>query len=406
MRVLRVLTRLNIGGPAIHAALLSTRLDPARFATWLVVGEPEATEGDLSALVRDSPARLIHLRTLKRPIRPWADLVSLIRLIRILWDVRPQLIHTHMAKAGALGRLAGLIYNRFGDGRRPGQRAVLIHIFHGHVLDGYFPGWLSQVFVMIERWLARHTDVLIAVSGAIRDELLQKGVGRHDRWRVVPLGVDLSGLVQLPFPQGTSPLRVGVVGRLVPIKNTSLFLQAFASLAREPSSPAMRGVVVGDGPLRETLEREARRLGLEQVVHFTGWQRDLRAVYEDLDVACLTSWNEGTPVSLIEAMAAGRAVVATDVGGVRDVLEPEGGSNGPIQPGGFRRAALGLLVRPGDVEGLAEALRVMAADSALRARIGQAARASVTQRFSAERLIREMTQLYDSLRPLEGTQRA
>jgi glycosyltransferase involved in cell wall biosynthesis len=159
----------------------------------------------------------------------------------------------------------------------------------------------------------------------------------------------------------------------------------------------VHGVIVGDGPLRHTLEREAEQLGLTQIVRFMGWQQDLRAVYEGLDVTCLTSWNEGTPLALIEAMAAGRADVATDVGGVRDVLDPDGGSREPIRPGEFRQSALGVLVRPGDVGGLVAALGVMAGDRALRARLGEAARASVVQRFSAVGLIRDMTRLYESV---------
>lgn len=404
IRIVRVITRLNIGGPSIHAVLLSTTLDPQRFSTCLVVGEPEASEGDLSGSLQGSQTRLIRLQALARPIRPWADVRSWWQVLRIIWAQRPRIIHTHMAKAGALGRLAGGVYNRLGPGRR--TRAVLIHTFHGHVLDGYFPGWLSRVFVMVERWLARRTDVLIAVSPTIRDELLRKGIGQPGQWRVIPLGLDLAAFAHLPFPDASPTVCVGMVGRLVPIKNASLFLRGLDRLRHQPPGLSVCGVVVGDGPLRRTLEREATRLGLDSVVRFTGWRQDLLAVYGALDVACLTSWNEGTPVSLIEAMAAGRAVVATDVGGVRDVLEPEGGSNGPIQPGGFRQTALGILVRPGDVEGLAAALRVMAEDSALRVRLGQAARASVTHRFSAERLIREMTQLYDSLRTLESTERA
>ena len=396
MKIVRVITRLNIGGPSLHAACLSIGLDPRQFSTCLVVGEPEATEGSLLGLVEGSAARVVRLSTLIRPIRPWADLWTLARLLRIVWRERPAVIHTHMAKAGALGRVAGFLYNGVGPGRRPRRRAVLLHTFHGHVLEGYFPGWAARVFLAIERWLAARTDVLIAVSPAVRDELLAKGIGRPSQWRVVPLGLRLSAFADLPLPNGAGELRVGQVGRLVPIKNSSMFVQALAQLTRD-AAPAVRALIVGDGPLRGALEAEARALGVEGVVTFTGWQRDLRAVYERLDVACVTSWNEGTPVSLIEAMAAGRAVVATDVGGVRDLVAGGDEDREAIAPGTFRIAPRGLLVRPGDPEGLAAALRRLGEDEALRGSLGEAGRAFVTQRFTEERLLGDIESLYREL---------
>lgn len=398
LKIVRIVTRLNIGGPAIHVALLSTKLDPARFSTRLIAGEPDPAEGDLSELLQGAQTAPIHVKTLVRPVRPWADLVSLVRLIRIVWRERPHILHTHMAKAGTLGRMAGMLYNRICPGRRPGARAVLIHTFHGHVLEGYFAPWVSRVFLAIERWLARRTDCLIAVSRSVRDELVQKGVGRQDQWRVIPLGLDLSALARLSAPNGTSPVRVGMVGRLVPIKNPRLFLEALHRLVRQTSERPVSGVIVGDGPLRGDLEREVKRLGLEGLVRFMGWQHDPRAIYEGIAVACLTSWNEGTPVALIEAMAAGRAVVATDVGGVRDLLgEGSDAPPEPISPGAFRLTARGILVRPGDADGLAAALRRVATDATLRDELARAARAHVLQQFNHERLLRDITALYDSM---------
>ena len=401
-KIVRIVTRLNIGGPAIHVALLSTALDPTRFSTCLIVGEPDPTEGDLSGWLRGERISRIRVKTLTRSIRPWADAVSLVRVIRIVWKERPHLIHTHMAKAGTLGRIAGMVYNRIGPGRKPGARAALIHTFHGHVLEGYFAPWASRVFLAIERWLARRTDCLIAVSRSVRDALLQKGVGREAQWRVIPLGLDLSTLAQLPVPNGSSPVRVGMVGRLVPIKNPGLFLEALHRLVRQAPEPSVVGVIVGDGPLREGLEREAARLGLDGMVRFAGWQHDRRSMYEGVDVACLTSWNEGTPVALIEAMAASRAVVATDVGGVCDLLGPGVDAPGPILPGAFRLTGLGILVRPGDADGLASALRTVVTDATLRGELGRAARAYALQQFSHERLLRDMTALYESIQTGRG----
>lgn len=397
IRVVRIITRLNIGGPSIHAVLLSTRLDRDRFATHLVAGAADREEGDLSALLQGGAARLTRVRSLRRALHPWRDLVAFLRILRIIWSERPRLIHTHMAKAGALGRMAGMVYNTLGPGRHPGRRAILIHTFHGHVLEGYFPLWQSRLFVIIERWLVRRTDRCIAVSPAVRQALLALDIGREDRWETIPLGLDLSALAEVPVRNGSPSVRCGLVGRLVPIKNPGLFLEALSRLIRRGPEASVCGVVVGDGPLRAPLERQAARLGLGGRVAFLGWRRDLPSLYDQIDIACLTSWNEGTPVSVIEAMAAARAVVATDVGGVRDLLEALPAAAEPIPPGSFRVAARGLLVRPGDAEGLAAAVQALACDDGMRERVGRAARDYALQAFRAERLVEEMTALYERL---------
>ena len=399
IRILRIVTRLNVGGPSIHVALLSTALDPRRFATCLVIGRPAPTEGDLSGRVEGRPeVRVIRVAALRRSIHPWSDAVAFARLLRILWVERPHVLHTHMAKAGALGRLAGMLYNRLGPGRAAGTRAILIHTFHGHVLEGYFPLWVSRFFLIIERWLARGTDCLIAVSPAVQRELVDKGIGRTDQWRLIPLGMNLSVLGQLPLPNGASPARIGLVGRLVPIKNPSLFLQALGRIQGRRPELVASGVVVGDGPLRQRLEQEAERLGLCGVLRFAGWQQDLPSVYEVLEIVCLTSWNEGTPVSLIEAMAAGRAVVATDVGGIRDLLEASTEEvRAPIAAGAYRIAHRGLIVRAGDPEGLASALEALASDAVLRRTLGEAARTHAVRAFRQERLLHDITALYEGL---------
>lgn len=395
IRVVRVMTRLNIGGPALHAALLASRLDPRDVHTCLVVGRPERHEGDLAELVRQAPITFCRLRALGRAIRPWTDGLAFLGLLRILWRERPQVIHTHMAKAGALGRMAGLVYNRFAAGRDGRPRARLVHTFHGHVLEGYFPVWISRVFITIERWLAGRTDCLIAVSPSIQRALLAKGIGRPEQWRTIPLGLDLTPLADLPPPHDT-PLRCGIVGRLVPIKNPGLWLQAMARLRRSPDAPRLEGLIVGDGPLRASLEEDVRTLHLQGTVRLTGWQHDRRAIYEGLAIVCLTSWNEGTPVSIIEAMAAGRTVIATDVGGVRDLLE-ETSAAAAIPPGGFQVAARGLLVRPGDVEGTAAALRAAATEDALRVQLAARARAYALATYTDQRLLWDLTALYTAL---------
>ena len=396
-----VITRMNIGGPAAHVASLVTRLDPSRFSTCLVTGKPPAEEGDLTDLVTDAGGRVERVAWLRRALHPWGDARAFLKLLRILWRERPHVIHTHTAKAGTLGRVAGLVYNTIGPGRRPGGRAILVHTFHGHVLEGYFHPWVSHLFAWIERALACRTDCLIAVSPSVRAELLQWGVGRTDQLRVVPLGLDLAALAALEPADGAEPLRCGMVGRLVPIKNPSLFLKGLDRLVKRVSPASVCGVFVGDGPLRRDLEAEARRLGLGGVVQFTGWQRDLLRCYRALDAVCLTSWNEGMPMALIEAMAAGRPVVATDVGGVRDLLGWDGGAPGCIPLGSCHIAERGILIRSGDAEGLSAALEALRADAGLRRRLAEAGRAYALAQFGADRLLGDIAALYDELRHTE-----
>lgn len=401
IRVLRIMTRMNVGGPAVHVSLLSKGLDSQRFPTCVVIGQPDAGEGDLSGLLRDTPVKTVRLPMLHRRLDLGNDFKTFVRLVRLAWSEQPRIIHTHMAKAGTLGRLAGFCYNWAGPGKCQEKRAILVHTFHGHVLEGYFSSGLSKFFVSIERWLARRTDCLIAVSGKVRDELLELGIGRPDRWKVVPLGLDLSSLGQLPLPENDRPLRVGMVGRLSMIKNPQLFLEAIGRIANRTSAD-IRGIMVGDGPLRRDLESQARRLGLGDIVTFTGWQQDLANVYANLEVTCITSWNEGTPVSMIETMAAGRTVIATDVGGVRDVLEGCPNSSDPIREGSFRLAERGILIRPGDVEGLTGALTAVMNDPLLRQKLGTAARRYVLESYQAQRLFKDITALYEELNARSG----
>lgn len=396
IRILRIVTRMNIGGPALHVGLLSMRLDRTRFSTWVVVGSSDEAEGDLSALLDPSAGvEAIRLPQLRRAIRPWADAACLIRLVHICARVRPHIIHTHMAKAGTLGRLAGMLYNAVYGWR--GDRARLVHTFHGHVLEGYFSPRASRLFTAIERWLGARTDCLIAVSPTIRQAILAKGIGPPERVRVVRLGLELAGLDQLEFPNGRRPLCCGLIGRLVPIKNPTMFVEAMARAAGRLPERSLAGLIVGDGPLRPDVEAAVEARGLGGHIRLTGWRRDLPECYGELDALCLTSWNEGTPVSVIEAMAAGRAVVATDVGGVRDLLQDPADPRPAVRPGEFVVARRGLLVGAGDVEGLAGALATLCEEPALRRRLGEAARAYALSAHRAERLLDEIGGLYESL---------
>ncbi|MDP3703696.1 MAG: glycosyltransferase [Candidatus Omnitrophota bacterium] len=398
LKILRVIARLNIGGPARQVIELTKRLSVAPFSTVLVTGQPSPHEGDL---VSQLPAQTTHMTIpeLGRTLHPFRDVVAFVKLCRVLRQEQPDILHTHTAKAGALGRLAALWYNATRRGK--GSRKILtVHTFHGHVLSGYFGRWMTGVFILVERWLARSTDVLVAVSPSVRDDLLRLRIGRPSQMRVVPLGLDLSVLAEvngrheglrhsLRLPP-TAPL-VGIVGRLVPIKQHELFLRAARRLAY--ADPSMRFVVVGDGERREQLVSMTQALGLEDRVRFLGWRLDLPAIYADVDCVCLTSRNEGTPVSLIEAMAAGRPVVATAVGGVPDLL-------GEIveRARGYDVAERGILVQLAHAdEGVAAAVSRLLADAGLRERLTRAGREFVCERLTAQRLVQDMSALYMEL---------
>lgn len=368
-RVLRVITRLNVGGPARQALLLARELRPA-WTTTLLAGRPAATEGELG-----DPDVVVTPVPLVRELHPIRDTQAIVQVGRAITRVRPHIVHSHMAKAGTIARLAAL---------RSSHRPKTVHTFHGHVLDGYFTGPTERAFVQTERWLAGRTDLLIAVSPQIRDQLLDLRIGTQSQYRVVTLGLDLDPFFAVDRPSGpfreaigvsrTTPL-VGVIGRLVPIKDHRTLFNAFAEV------PEAHLAVLGDGPLRAELEALARAPSLRGRVHFTGIWADVAGALADLDLVALTSRNEGTPVSLIEAAAAARASVATDVGGVRTVVED---------------GVTGLLAPAGDVSAIAAAITRLLADRPLAVRYGAAARARAAQ-FTADRLVAEIGTLYEEL---------
>lgn len=369
-RVLRLITRLNIGGPA-RQALLLTRALAGDFPTVLAAGHAPASEGELT----DDDVPVVRV-PLVRPIRPATDLAAFRQVRSLLKTRRVALVHTHMAKAGAVGRMAAASV-------KPRPRTV--HTFHGHVLEGYFSPAVQRGLIQAERALARGTDVLIAVSDEVRDELLDLGIGRPSQYRVIRLGFDLAPHLAVRQPSSSLRRAIGVapgtplaaiVGRLAPIKDHDLMLRAMVD------APGLHLAVLGDGDARSELEAQARHLGIGDRVHFTGWWHDIPAAMSDVDMVVLSSRNEGTPVSLIEAHACARPAVATDVGGVRTVVKD---------------GETGLLVPSGDIHSLAAALRRLVEDPSLRERMGSAGRRHVAERFSQTRLIAEVSALYREL---------
>ena len=376
----RVIARLNVGGPAMHVVNLARALNDGPWRTRLIAGSVPPSEGDMSYYADAHGVGVTPVRELSREISPVADLRTLWRLYRLFRRERPRIVHTHTAKAGTLGRIAAVL------ARVP----VRIHTFHGHVLGGaYFSPVRTRIFIEIERQLARFTSRMVVLTERQAAEMSGGfGVAPRQSFAVVPLGLNLAPFASvdrvgagararraLGIQEGA--LVVGIVGRLVAVKNHELFLAVIAELTARHEGPVV-GLVVGGGDREGELRRRATASGLEGTVRWLGWRTDLPELYAAMDVLALTSHDEGTPVAVIEALATGTPVVARDVGGVGEVLEGcDGGVCVPRQLG------------PG---GWAETLSQFARD-ALAAGTSES-RVEVTRRFAVSRLAADLEEVY------------
>jgi glycosyltransferase involved in cell wall biosynthesis len=402
IRILRIIARLNIGGPAIQAISLSARLPREFYQTLLLCGNVGAHEGDMSYLGVSEGIRARILPGLGREISAIRDPASLGQLRRVMRDFRPHIVHTHTAKAGTLGRLAGISLNLAREAR---QRVRLVHTFHGHVFHGYFSPWKSLVFVHIERFLARFTDRIIVISPRQQFDICRRfRISHPGRVEIIPLGFDLEGFRDVHRHRESARSRflgnvgadvrvVSIIGRLTPIKNHRMLLHAVKHLRDWGRGDSLRFLFVGDGELRQELAGFARDLGIEDQVIFAGWQKDMPPVYGASDVVTLTSSNEGTPVALIEAMAAGVPVIATQVGGVPDLL-------GTVEGGldqGYGLAPRGVLVHSGDAKGLARGLVFVMENAPRLEETRMRAQDYAHSRYRVERLVKDMDNLYSRL---------
>jgi glycosyltransferase involved in cell wall biosynthesis len=388
IRVLRLIARLNMGGPALHVSYLTNGLADRGYETTLAAGSLARGEGSMSFVADELGVKVEAIPHLHREISPIHDPLTVARIVRLIQEVRPHILHTHTAKAGAVGRLAATLA---GDARPP----IVVHTFHGHVLRGYFDPARTAFFRRLERELARQTTRLIAVSPEVRDDLVGLGVAPPEKFSVIRLGIDLdqriTGQVDggAPFRRlfGVAPdeFVVGWVGRMTAIKRVDDVLLAFRRL-RELGVPA-RLCLVGDGPDREDVEQKAHDLGVVRHTLFVGYQRDVAPYYSFFDAFVLPSANEGTPVSAIESLAAGRPVVATRVGGTPDVVED---------------GRDGMLVPVGDVDAIAAALERLARDPELRREYGTHGRARVIPRYRVQRLVDDVDALYRELLSEQG----
>lgn len=370
-RILRVITRLNVGGPAQQALFLTKAL-PKEFETKLLTGR--LAKGEIEINHEDIPTTSIHLT---REINPARDLLAYFDIRREINSFKPNLVHTHMAKAGAISRTAALISQ---------NKPVLVHTFHGHVLEGYFSTAKQNMFIQLERHLARHTDILIAVSNEVRDELLDLKIGTVDKYRVIPVGLDLYPFLKQVGKTGKlrkklgismeDPL-VGIIGRLTAIKDHATLFKSIA-LLRD-----VHLAVIGGGELERDLVILSHNYKIHNRVHFLGWQtQSLAELVSDLDIVVSSSLNEGTPLALIESLAAEKPVVATDVGGTSSVIQ-----------NGYS----GFLIPPRNPEALAEKIQYLFNNPVLAHQMGINGRSYVKEKFSQDRLLRDITALYNEL---------
>jgi glycosyltransferase involved in cell wall biosynthesis len=383
--MMRIIARLNIGGPAIQAITLTRELEEFGYATRLVRGVEDPAEGNMDYLAIERGVEPTLIPTMRRD-PSLGDIVALLRLVWLMWLDRPVVVHTHAAKGGTLGRVATVVAFPL---RR--WRPVVIHTYHGHSLTGYFSGRTAGVYRVIEKLLAPVTDVLLAVSDEVRDDLVGLAVAPAEQFRVMPLGFDLSPftgdqdrgerrrILREHWGVGDGDVVITLIARLVPIKRVDRFLSAARQLADQPR---VRFVVVGDGELHEELARSADAVALGDRLVWAGFRRDIPDVCFASDIVMLTSDNEGTPVSLIEAQAAAVPIVATDVGGVRSAV---------------RDGVSGRLAAPQAPDQLAAALAELVADTSLRERMGAAGREHATSLYTLQRLTADHAALYDEL---------
>lgn len=390
-RVIRIINRLNLGGPTYNAAYLTRHLAP-EFETLLVAGVHSEGEESSEHIVKSIDVEPFIISEMSRELSMMNDVASFRKIKKVIKDFKPDIVHTHAAKAGALGRIAAIQC----------KVPVLVHTYHGHYFHSYFHPVKTKVFLEIERWLARKTDAIVAISETQKHELgTVHKVCPPEKIHVIPLGFDLTRFTvnmdakrkqfREKYGVKNDETAIGIIGRLVPVKNHSMFLKAIQKVFAVTKLP-VKAFIIGDGEDRKKIELEASSLALAystpekknesaQLI-FTSWIKDIDVAVAGLDIIALTSFNEGTPVSLIEAQAAGKPVVSTKVGGVEEVIiENE----------------TGLLCKSDDAETFASQLLKLTDDSEMRMRFSLNAGKHVMQRYHVNRLVDDMRQLYRKL---------
>ncbi|MBC7687649.1 MAG: glycosyltransferase [Aquabacterium sp.] len=400
-KIVRIHNRLIVGGPALNVTLLSTYLSP-QFETKLLVGKKDLHEKDAGYMAEQLGIVPIEITEMRRSIQPLNDIKAYFKIKKIIKEFKPDIVHTHASKSGAIGRLAASACNV----------QLIVHTFHGHVFHSYFSKPVSWLIVAFERWLAKKTHAIIAISDLQKRELVDVyKIAPANKIFTVPLGLNLEKfsegqegkriIFREKYGFDSNELVIGIIGRIVPIKNHAMFIEV-ASLIKKKSGQNVRFAIIGDGDALPVIEKKCAALGLSYSYYVTtpklktdvvvtSWEKEIDQVLAGLDIVALTSYNEGTPVSLIEAQAAFKPVVSTSVGGVRDVITH--GENG-------------FITAVDDVRDFADYVMQLINDKGLRDKMGNTGYNTVIERYSKARLVKDVKKLYlDFLERVEVSER-
>jgi len=390
-KVLRIINRFNIGGPTYNAAYLSAYLPP-EYETMLLAGSLDEGEESSEHVLDELGLKPVFIKEMKREISPIEDIAAYRKIKEIIKEFKPDIVHTHASKAGTLGRLAAASCGV----------KVIVHTFHGHVFHSYFGKAKTEFYKNIERYLAKKSSKIIAISNRQKEELtIEHKICNPDKVVVVPLGFDLDRFQQNQsekraifrsyYNLADDEIAIGIIGRLVPVKGHALFLESIKKVL-DKTNKKVRAFIIGDGDDRAVVEAKATELGIvytnehnhavKAQLTFTSWIKDIDGALAGLDIVALTSLNEGTPVSLIEAQAANKPIVTTNVGGIRNVvLENE----------------TSFLIESRDAEVFGAKLQLLAEDDALRLKMGARGWEHVKDTFHYKRLVTDIDALYKRL---------
>lgn len=383
IRILNIITRLNIGGASIHVVEISRLFNDGNYNSTVLYGNVESNEKDMLYFAKEYDFPLINLPSMGRSLNPLLDLTLIWQVYRVIRTLKPDIVHTHTAKAGFAGRIAA----------RLAGVPVILHTFHGNNFRGYFGKFMTWVSIHTERLLASLSTRIIAISEQQRDELLAFGIAPLEKLRVIHLGFDFSrilhreediGAFKRAYSIGKDQLLIAFVGRLTAIKDPFALIRIAERVYARKHPPEVVFAFVGDGELAEELKAEVRRLGFQEKIIFTGFIKDLRPLYADAGILLLTSLNEGTPVAIIEAMANRVLVIASEVGGVPNLIE-----NG----------VHGILIPPGDIDAFSEAISSVLEGKAESASMLLRAKERINRDYSLDRLRGEFTVLFEEVLP-------
>jgi glycosyltransferase involved in cell wall biosynthesis len=380
IKIINLLSRLNIGGPSVHAVLLTKYLNNERYESVLVSGSLSEGEGDMGYLLDDLDLRHLQMKALGREISLFNDFQAIWELYRLFRREKPDIVHTNMAKAGMIGRIAAFLAGV----------PIIVHTFHGHVFSGYFSPLKSNIFIGVEKMLSYISTAIITISRQIKDDICDRyRITPADKVSIIPLGFELDkfdpkenyrNYFRKKFEIADDAQIVGIVGRITAIKNHELFVKIAAHVTKK--FPDVHYLVIGDGELKPAIEAMANNLDLAKRMHFSGWIRETAKIYADLDILLLTSINEGTPVTLIEAMHYAIPVISTAVGGVPDIIidKQTGFLVNSFDPADFLRVIDDLINHPEK-----------------RNQAGNQAKKFIDHHFTIDRLVADITKFYDKL---------